>query len=304
MRRLALAAAVISITAATWFAPPTSAAMNSDPPVTCTNPSPTGLCVVHVGDPGTGGNPGSGGGSTRRCVDASGAEIPCERPGLGTWSDSLGCYLQEMSPQPPPSDPTWQGHTTGAIFMCTLWPLVSTGATEIWLGTPQQASDPGAVAQQAERTLVLPQPSGHRSPSESERYDGEPFTYVNLWTWFWTDPDTWRSRSATATTGGVSATVTVSPVELLFDPGDGSAPVSCTGPGRAWTTADGNDPPSHGGCGYRYPSATDVPVTSIQSIRWSVTWQASDGTSGTLPDLTTSRSGPLMVLQIESVASR
>jgi hypothetical protein len=188
--------------------------------------------------------------------------------------------------------------------MCTLWPPISTGATEIWLSTSPQAPDAGDLAQQAERTLVLPPPSGHRSPDESERYDGEPFTYVNLWTWFWTDPATWRTRSATASTGGASATVTVSPVELRFDPGDGSVAVSCAGPGRAWAADDGNDPPSHGGCGFRYLAATDAPVTSVQSIRWSVTWRASDGTSGTLPDLTTSRSGPLMVLQIESVASR
>jgi hypothetical protein len=51
-------------------------------------------------------------------------------------------------------------------------------------------------------------------------------------------------------------------------------------------------------------SATSEPLTSTQSIRWAVTWRASDGESGTLPDLTTSRAGELMVLQVESVVTR
>jgi len=98
--------------------------------------------------------------------------------------------------------------------------------------------------------------------------------------------------------------VTVSPMSLSFDPGDGDAPVVCDGPGRAWTSADGDGAPTDGGCGYRYRSATTQPVTSTQSIRWAVTWRASDGETGTLPDLTTSRTGQLMVLQVESVVTR
>lgn len=121
-----------------------------------------------------------------------------------------------------------------------------------------------------------------------------------MWTWFWTDRAVWRTYTATASAGGVSATVTVRPTALLFDPGDGSTPVACSGPGRAWTSADGDGTPSDGGCGYQYTTATSQPISSTQSIRWAVTWRASDGEAGTLPDLTTSRTGQLMVLQIES----
>jgi hypothetical protein len=99
----------------------------------------------------------------------------------------------------------------------------------------------------------------------------------------------------------VSATVTVRPSRLTFTPGDGSAPVVCGARGRPWRASDGNRHPSSGGCGYQYREATSSPITSTQSIRWSVSWRASDGTSGTLPGLTTSRSGRLMVLQVESV---
>jgi hypothetical protein len=188
--------------------------------------------------------------------------------------------------------------------MCTTWPPVTTGAAEIWLPTVPAAADPRALAAQAVKTVRLPQPSGDRSPSQSQRFDGYPFTYVNLWTWFWTDGAAWRSYTATANAGGVSATVSVRPVALTFAPGDGSPAQSCAGPGRAWTSADGDTAPSAGGCGYRYTAATSAPVSSTQSIRWAVTWRASDGETGTLPDLTTSRTGQLMVLQVESVMTR
>jgi hypothetical protein len=274
------------------------------PPVTCTNPSRYGSCVVTVGSPGHGGHPptAGGGSGTQKCV-VGGRTIPCTTA-LGTWDAGLQCYLKLASPQPPKSDPAWQGHTTGAIYMCTVWPPRTTGTAELWFATPPTGPDPRTLALQAEKTVRLPQPSGDRSPNQDQRFHGSPFTYVNLWTWFWTDPASWRTLTATARAGGVSASVTVAPQSLSFDPGDGSAAVVCTGPGRAWTSDDGNEQPTNGGCGYRYHSATSQPVTSTQSIRWAVTWRASDGESGTLPDLTTSRAGQLMVLQVESVVTR
>jgi hypothetical protein len=275
------------------------------PPVTCQHHNKLGQCIVTVRGPGGGGSGGGTGGSGggQICTDA-GQPVPCERAGLGAWDQGLNCYVQVMRPQPPKTNPVWNGHTGGAVYLCTVWPPRTTGTTEIWFATPPGAVDPRVLALQAERQLTLPQPSGHRSPSETQSYQGSPFTYVNLWTWFWTDPGTWRTRSATARAGGVSATVTVTPTRLSFDPGDGSASVSCQGPGIAWSSSDGNAAPSDGECGYRYRTVTQTPVTSRQSIRWSVTWTASDGARGALPDLTTSRAGQLMVLQIESVVSR
>jgi hypothetical protein len=172
---------------------------------------------------------------------------------------------------------------------------------EVWLADPPAGPDPRTLAVDVERTVSVPPPSGDRSPGKALRVGGYPFTYVNLWTWFWTAPDTWRSRSATASAGGLSVSVTVTPTALVFDPGDGSAPASCAGPGRPWRASDGDAQPTEGGCAFRYTAATTAPVTSTQAIRWSVTWRASNGESGTLRDLITSRSQQLRVLQIESV---
>jgi hypothetical protein len=293
---------VVAVTVVVCTAP---SALAKTPPVKCVQHSRNGQCVVTVGSPGQGGHPPTtGGGSGReRCLD-DGRPVPCSRGGLGSWDAALDCYVALMAPQPPKSDPVWRGHATGAIYVCTVWPPRTTGTAELWLATPPMGPDPRTLALTAEKTLRLPQPTGDRSPSQAQRFHGYPFTYVNLWTWFWTNPASWQTRTATARAGGVSATVTVTPTSLTFDPGDGSAAVACAEPGRAWTSADGNGKPTSGGCGYRYRSATSQPVTSTQSIHWTVTWRASDGESGTLPDLTTSRSGQLMVLQVESVVTR
>ena len=74
------------------------------------------------------------------------------------------------------------------------------------------------------------------------------------------------------------------PTALVFDPGDGSAPVTCDGPGRPWTEADGSDPPSAGACGYMYRAVTpNGPLTATTSIQWSVAWTSNVGAGGTFP---------------------
>ena len=89
----------------------------------------------------------------------------------------------------------------------------------------------------------------------------------------------WRPVTVTATAAGVSATATATPTVLSFDPGDGSAPVSCTGPGRAWVFGqDKNFDPAPGGCSYAYPRSSygfpEGMVTATYAITWQVTWSA------------------------------
>lgn len=306
MRRLTRTALLMALACLMCLSGEYAANAKTKPPVQCTNPSPTGLCIVQVEAPGRGGATTVAASQThpQACTDLDGQPLACSDPAMGYWYAALDCYLRVESPQPPKSSPLWQGHITGAIYRCSIWPPVATGVADVWFPASPVGVDPATVALQAERLVVLPRPSGHRSPDESLRYQGSPYTYSILWTWYWTDPGTWQTRTATAAAGGVSATVTVTPVALTYTPGDGSGPVSCPGPGRAWTSSDGDGPPTDGGCAYQYTQATATPVTCTQSIDWTVTWSASDGTSGTLPDLVTSTSGLLMVLQVQSVATR
>lgn len=163
---------------------------------------------------------------------------------------------------------------------------------------------PVMLADQAYKSIHFPHPSGSRSPSQIQLYRGYPFTYVGLWTWFWTDRGSWRTLSATASAAGVSATVTARPVALVYDPGDGNGSQTCNGPGRAWTSTDGNAAPDGGGCAYRYHQVTTSPITSTQSIIWKITWIGTGGTAGEIPQLTTSMSGQLNVMQIQTVVTR
>ncbi|SOD72951.1 hypothetical protein SAMN05892883_2262 [Jatrophihabitans sp. GAS493] len=158
-----------------------------------------------------------------------------------------------------------------------------------------------SLAQEAFSTIVFPRPSGHRSPSESRTFQGYPTTWVNLWTFFWTDPSTWRTLSASASAAGLTATVTATPVALNFDPGDGDTVASCAGPGRAWRDSDGNAPPSDRACGYQYTHVTTSPVTATETIVWQITWTGTGNTGGEIPGLSTSTSGQLNVLQIQAV---
>jgi hypothetical protein len=219
------------------------------------------------------------------------------------------CYVVLANPQPPASDPVWAGREPGSgkVYMRTC-PMTRDAAgvtVPVFVADgedPPVAVTPAQLAQQALRQLRVPKPTIKRSPSERNADDGVPYTWVNLWTWYWTSPARWRSLSERATAGAVFAEVTVTPLRLVLEPGDGSAAVSCSGPGRPWRRSDGNSAPSDGGCGFRYQRVTTGgPLTATVSIRWLVTWTGSGGAGGSLPEMTTSASSTFAVQQVQAV---
>ena len=159
---------------------------------------------------------------------------------------------------------------------------------------------PAQLAMEARDRLVLRRPVVHRSPTETNNYEGDPFTWANIPTWFWSSTASYQPQSQTVSVGPVSARVVAEPVGLLFDPGDGGDPVRCPGPGKAWTEADGNDEPASG-CSYRYARVTDGAIRSRLGILWQVTWTGTGGTGGALPIMQTVTDAPLRVLQIQVV---
>ena len=166
--------------------------------------------------------------------------------------------------------------------------------------------DPAVLAQQAYGELSLPKPEAHRSPDESNSdpaLGGLPYTFVGLHTWTWVTD--WQPLQRTVELRGVSATVTATPTSLVFDPGNGDSPVSCPGPGRPWTEADGNRPPTGGGCAYVYRAVTPAgPLTATTSITWSVVWTSNTGAGGAFPALSTASTSSFLVEQIQVVVQR
>jgi hypothetical protein len=290
-------------------------------PAACQQYDSHGICVVQAGSGESGGQvatqpvaAGDGSSSGAICtLKASGAAIPCQE-GPAWWVQSMQCYAQVMSEQPPRDSPVWGGHTDGAIYSCTFYTggraLPGTNGFSFWSATAPAgpaAVDPAVLAQQALRTLTVPAPTTGRYPAGTMQ-DGRPFTVVNAYTWFWTEPGSFRELTARADAGGVWAQVTVAPTALSFTPGDGAAAVSCPGPGVAWRPSDGVWAPSPVGCDYRYPHSSihqpDQQVTATYSIRWSITWTSSTGASGTLPNLTTTSNATFAVAEVEAVVTR
>ena len=213
----------------------------------------------------------------------------------------------------PAGAPEWQGNdpATGQLLVnpCNggeQYDFVPNEALGIQAGAPQlPPPDPAVLAAQAYAELAPPAPTAHRSPDEDMR--GQPWTVVQLWTWYWVEQADWVPLSRTVELRGVSATVTATPVATTFDPGNGDGVVSCDGPGRPWTDPGDNSDPapsSVGGCGYQYKRVAEG-VQATTSIRYAVTWTSSTGAGGALPDLLGSTtSPPFRVEQIQVVVGR
>ena len=323
MRRVALVlvGALLGVYAQTLHP---SAAM-ADPPASCRQYSFHGICMVEAESNGSGDQPasepvvtssgsGAGGGAAASCtLEASGTVVPCQEGGA-RWVQSMQCYVQLLAEQPPRDAPVWGGRTDGAIYTCTFYSGVEgfpgTNGFPFWSATEPAgppAVDPAVLAEQALRSLTIPAPTTGRYPAGTMQ-DGQPFTVVNAYTWFWTDPGSFRALTARADAGGVWVQVEVTPTALSFTPGDGAAAVSCPGPGEAWQRGDGVWAPSPAGCHYRYPHSSirqpDRRVTATYGISWSVAWTSSTGASGTLPDLTTSSDSTFAVAEVQAVVTR
>ena len=277
MRRVVL---MWGLTAAVELATST-AAFAADPVV-----SPDGLGTVAT----TIDQPGSQASSGARPVGIS-------RGGGGSDDAPVCEYTRNPSADTPGPPPML------SYFRVCLTEAVNSGlpgAVLLPAGPLPVAVTPEQLARRVTSRLPLTVPTVHRSPDESNDHEGSPFTWANLWTWFWTDPADYQPLSQTLTLGSVSATVVAEPAGLVFVPGDGGDPVRCAGPGRPWTEADENDAPESG-CGYQYRRVTDGAITSELRMEWRVTWTGTGGSGGALPLMQTSTSAPLRVLQVQVV---
>jgi hypothetical protein len=303
MRRLILIVTTVALLSSTLGVSPALAT-----PPTCEKRLSNGLCVIWASGGGHhGGGGGTHGGTQADCVIHTlgiDMRIPCTWRGL-PFSNSLQCYVSVANPQPPASSPVWNGHVGGAIYNCRLpGSFAGVKSWQVWSATAPVGPDPGTLAAQAMRTLSIPAPVPGRYPA-GRLQDGTPFTVVGAYTWYWTTRSSFRVLTATASAGGVSVQVRVTPTTLTFAPGDGSSAVSCGGPGSAWVASEGVWAPSPAGCDFRYQHSSihlqGHVVTATYGIRWAINWTASTGQSGVLPDLTTTARSTFAVAEAESV---
>lgn len=156
-----------------------------------------------------------------------------------------------------------------------------------WFGAYQPGASalptPAELAQQAYAQLRLPVPTPEHSP-DLRLVDGRPAVLVGEQTWLWTDRSRFQSRSRRLQVGPVWAQVTATPVELSFDPGDGSPVVSCAGPGTPFVAGRDQQHAASPTCGYLYEQSSAQQPGGVVPVKYGITWRVSwTGASGAVP---------------------
>ena len=128
--------------------------------------------------------------------------------------------------------------------------------------------NPVVVGQQAVQQLGFGSPTIEMAPP-----DGSP-QLVGVAAWMWIDPGEWRTLTASATAGPVTATATATPAKVVWDMGDGDS-VTCDGPGTPYSASDPNATTN---CSYTWPSPGSFTVTA--TVYWTVAWTATGAPGG------------------------
>ena len=241
-----------------------------------------GYCVEW--DVPTPANPGSP-------PDSGGGEVQCYWVTIPAIDDPT-IFADFGLPEPPAGvEIVWQERrcSDGSVQFDFRWVIPAT---------------PANLATIARGRLVgqLPQPSVVSSPPVgTASIMGVPaFVEVTNWT---------GVVSESECAGGLCVTVSATP-RLSFDPGEpDSSVVSCAGSGSRY---DSNGDTAvvqasmPGVCAYSYRSRTGVSGRPDEwpgsvSVRWTITWVASDGTSGTVQPVTRASALPRAVEEVQTV---
>jgi len=159
---------------------------------------------------------------------------------------------------------------------------------------PQVLTD--TARQRAEAQLDPPEPSVATNPPSGAQTVGVP-------TWFWIEGP-WEPRSATATVGPVSSTVTATPRDVRWDLGDGQS-ITCAGPGVRYDTTRAPDEQSSS-CQHVYThrstgSDASAGYQVTATVTYDVTWTSTTGQGGSLGTLSRSSTVTLVVQEIQAV---
>jgi len=153
-----------------------------------------GVCQLEVGVPGKPGGSGgsqsggsggsqSGGSGEQKCYHYDGkTEVPCRIDG-GQWDLEHMCYVRPADPQPPKSDPIWNGHSGGVIMSCN---VAGNSPYNYWAPGPEEAQppDPEVLAKIAVERMELRPVGMGMWPDRIEGFPGR-HTLVGWRNWLW-----------------------------------------------------------------------------------------------------------------------
>jgi hypothetical protein len=236
----------------------------------------TGVCGVGASTPASAGGGSGGGGGSVTC-SYQGVTVACELPGYGYW-DGEGCYDELENPQPPASDPIWDGRNPadgGAVY----WQYCPYGGGaaeddyfQAYLATPppgQPAQEtPGQIAAEMEKNLQLYGVAIDSAPAHGG------VGLVGLPVWLWTG-SAMQLPPETVTVGDVSVTMTARIGRVIWNLGDGGSGFSCADDTTPYRAQDGVTATPVCGRFAGYSVAGDYTVTA--TAVWGVTWTSNIG---------------------------
>jgi hypothetical protein len=187
-----------------------------------------------------------------------------------------------MDPQPPPSNPLWQGRgsaTGGAIYTCASPDVY----TALWLANPPdvaaQGPTPRELAQRAVEQMNLRAIDIGIAP----RPDGVGLVGVPVWLWVDNPtPSTFGPETESASAGRVTVTATARVHRLTWDMGDGTT-IECTSAGTPYQEPFGFEESPD--CGHSYTAESHGQAgdkyTVTATSDWVVEWEGA-GQTGTI----------------------
>ena len=171
----------------------------------------------------------------------------------------------------------------------------------IWVPAGQQAPRPyisgTRLAKVAWEAVKIPAPTVETNP----KVGSQGATLVGMDTWVWATGNTPTSVTAKATAGSTTATITAGSSGLQLSAPDGKA--SCTGFGIAWHSGmpEGSSPCT---ISFNRSSAHLGGATPLTiKVAYSASYSASDGSSGTLPAITTTSTVNLPVAEVQTLTT-
>ncbi len=129
------------------------------------------------------------------------------------------------------------------------------------------AIDVFALRDQAQAQVTVPDPK----PASNPPFD-QPgrFGVVRIPTWYWIEPGGWAPLTGSASLGGITVTVTATPKQVAWTPGDGSADVVCPDPGVPWQPSLAESATT---CSHTYTSSSANQAGAAFHVQVTTTWE-------------------------------
>jgi hypothetical protein len=281
-----LRAGATSLAAATIILLPTPAFADSPwGKVNCDRTPTAPQCTVTVVDPGNAGNSAGGGSGPLVCRFGT-QVVDCYNQGFG-WYGGDGCYYGKDA----------FGFLPAQVWIKRCLDAATGNITD--QGTVLLLDPPATLAAMLRRAvsqLRIPAPAIAASPSLNAPQ------VVQVPVWWWVQPRSWQTQTATASLPGITITARATPETTTWDAGDGTSTV-CTGAGTPWMVTYAPTAPSPT-CGHTYTTTSRTnpggKFTLRATITWTITWSGG-GMTGTEPAIATRAVANIDVTELRAV---